>query len=108
MMVIGPAEAAPTAKFQSAGDYMKLCGAAEPDGDCREAFVDANNWVRFNSDVRMCEPDQKTSFGSSDYTASVNGEISGAIGWLQLHPESVSLDYVQSLGRALIALYACK
>ncbi|HWY63095.1 MAG TPA: hypothetical protein VNW15_14430 [Rhizomicrobium sp.] len=108
MMVFGPAEAAPTPKFQSADDYMKLCGVARPGGDCKEAFMEANNWVRFNSDARVCEPDQKTSFGGSEYDASVSEEIGGAIGWLKQHPESVSLDYVQSLGHALVALYACK
>jgi hypothetical protein len=108
LMALGPADAAPPAKFQSTGDFMNLCGGAQPGGDCRQAFVAANNWVRFNSDARMCEPDQKTSFGSGEYAASVNAEIGGAVSWLKQHPESVSLDYVQSLGHALLALYACK
>ena len=108
LLAFRPAEAAPTLKFQSSGDYVKLCGLAEPGGDCRQGFVEANNWVRFNSEVRMCEPDLKTSLGSKEYIASVNEEINGAVGWLKQNPEAASLDYVQSLGHALIALYACK
>jgi hypothetical protein len=108
LMAIGPAQAASMPKFQSAGDYMRLCGVAQPGADCRQAFVQANDWVRFNSDTALCVPDQKTSFGSREYDAAVNLEVISLIGWLKQNPESVSLDYVKSLGQGLIALYPCK
>jgi hypothetical protein len=103
-----PSSAAPLLKFQSTADYMRLCGVAEPGADCRQAFVQANNWVRFNSDTRICAPDEKESFGSQAYNAAVNGEVASLIGWLKQNPGSVSLDYVRNLGEGLIALYACK
>jgi hypothetical protein len=103
-----PASAAPLLKFQSTGDYMHQCGVAQPGADCRQAFVQASNWVRFNSDARICAPDEKQSFGSPDYDAAVNGEVASLIAWLKQNAGSVSLDYVRNLGEGLIALYACQ
>ena len=106
--LMGPGAAAPLLKFQSTQDYIQLCGIAQPGGDCREGFVAANSWVRFNSDTQLCMPDQKQSFGSREFEASVDAEVAGVIGWLNQHPEFISLDYARSLGEGLIALYACK
>ena len=103
-----PAGAAPLLKFQSTADYIRQCGVAQPGADCRQVFILANNWVRFNSDTRICAPDEKESFGSQAYNAAVDGEVASLIGWLKQNPSSVSLDYVRNLGEGLIALYACK
>lgn len=103
-----PAGAGRLLNYQSTDDYMRLCGVREPGADCKQAFVQANNWVRFNSDARLCTPDLKTGFGSREYAAAVDEEIGSLTVWLKDNPQAVSLDYVQSLGRGLIALYACK
>jgi hypothetical protein len=95
-------------KFQSSGDYMRLCASGQTSADCAQVFVEANNWVRFNSDARLCLPDEKTSFGSREYAAAMNEEAANVIGWLKDNPKSAGLDYVQSVGQGLIALYACK
>ena len=108
LLGLARAEAAPTPKFQSTDEYVRQCAAAQPGADCKEVFVEANNWVRFNSDARICAPDEKQSFGSREYDAAVNAEVTSLIGWLKQNPEAVSLDYVKSLGQGLIALYSCK
>jgi hypothetical protein len=100
--------AAPAPKFQSSADYVRGCAVARPEAACKEAFARANNWVRFNSDAQLCAPDLKTSFGSPEYDAAVDGEINAVTGWLKQNPDAAGLDYVQSLGRGLIAVYACK
>jgi hypothetical protein len=95
-------------KFQSSAEYMQACAGGQSEGDCRQAFVAANNWVRFNSDAKLCLPDEKTSFGSREYAAAMNDEAVRVIGWLKDNPKSAGLDYVQSVGQGLIALYTCK
>ena len=75
--LMAPGAAAPLLKFHSTQDYIQLCGVAQPGGDCREGFVAANSWVRFNSDTQLCMPDQKQSFGSREFEASVDAEEAG-------------------------------
>jgi hypothetical protein len=106
--LIAPGQAAPLLKFQSTQDYIRLCGVAQPVSDCRAGFVAANSWVRFNSDTQLCLPDQKQSFGSPEFNKAVDAEVAGVIGWLNQHPEFISLDYARSLGEGLIAVYGCK
>ena len=100
--------AATTPKFSSTADYMQLCGANQTGTECKEVFVEANNWVRFNSDAKLCLPDEKTSFGGKEYNAAMAAEAGGVIGWLKQNPGAAGLDYVQSVGQGLIALYGCK
>ncbi len=95
-------------KFQSSTDYMQHCTSSQTNADCRQVFVEANNWVRFNSDAKLCLPDEKTSFGSREYAAAMSDEAAQVISWMKDNPKSAGLDYVQGVGQGLIALYTCK
>lgn len=108
VLAAAPAFAAGPLKFPSSEEYVRICAGGAADNDCKTGFVAASNWVRFNSDTSLCLPDLKTSYGSKEFDAAVNSEIGGVAAWLKGHPESAHLDYVQSLGEGLIALYACK